>query len=255
MGDISFLSRSAMAESRVLDDAFPQNLSLDNMLSAAVSLSGNDPTRSAVVSNTFNQQNRLSNAGQPVLDRETTEQYLQGFLKTVCVRHPHLSRVEVSQDYEATIGSDVIRQGSVPEDMSFMYFNTCLAVATGMLMSEDSASLALPAASFYSAAIRQIPVISEADGPLAMIHCMLNLVIFSLASNFGGSAWHVIGIVMNQCISLGLHKEPESDEIAAHDQLRRRNLFWSAYLLDRCIGSVLGRPFGIQDEDITVRVS
>ncbi|KAH7031692.1 uncharacterized protein B0I36DRAFT_431731 [Microdochium trichocladiopsis] len=255
MGDISFLSRSAMAESRVRGDAFPRNLSLDNMLSAATSLSGSDPTSSTIVTSALKQQSRLAGGHHPVLDRDSTEPYLQSFLRMVSVKHLHLDRDEVSQDYDTIIDSEAASKGNVSEQLAFTYVNTCLAIAIGMLVSDDAANLSVAISGVYSAAISHIPVVLEADGPLAMIHCMLNVAIFSLASNVGGSTWHIVGIIMNQCISLGLHKEPESDELPVQDQQRRRNLFWSAYALDRCVGAVLGRPFGIQDEDITVRSS
>ncbi|KXJ88335.1 hypothetical protein Micbo1qcDRAFT_167004, partial [Microdochium bolleyi] len=125
------------------------------------------------------------------------------------------------------MSSDALRQGEVPPNLAFTYFNTCLAIALGILSCNDADGLSGFVSTLHDAATSQLSVILKVDGSLAMVHCMLTLALFSMITNSGGSTWHIVGLIMNQCISLGLHKEPEADEdMSCQEQQRRRNLFW-----------------------------
>ena len=62
----------------------------------------------------------------------------------------------------------------------------------------------------------------------------LSLVIYSLYSSSGGSAWHFLGTAIRRLVSLGFFREPEvHDHMSAEEIDMRRWLFWSAYILDR----------------------
>jgi hypothetical protein len=61
---------------------------------------------------------------------------------------------------------------------------------------------------------------------------MLLLAIFSLLSPSGGSAWHLIGLIVQKCVALGLEKEQDYPTQDSH-ALDRTNVFWTAYILDR----------------------
>ena len=113
-------------------------------------------------------------------------------------------------------------------------FTVYLAIATGALLSQESSNLVPLINSLHASAIKQFPVILRKGTGLGVIHCILCLAIFSTYSPHGGSIWHLTGLAMTRCISLGLHKRPEPH--VAHSGSAadyRRKLFWSAYLLDR----------------------
>lgn len=67
-------------------------------------------------------------------------------------------------------------------------------------------------------------------------------------------AWYVFGSLLQIISALGMHRRdwkrstgPQPDYI--HSQCRKR-LFWSAYILDRNLGVVMGRPRHFHDDDI-----
>ncbi|KXS94792.1 hypothetical protein AC578_2515 [Pseudocercospora eumusae] len=67
-------------------------------------------------------------------------------------------------------------------------------------------------------------------------------------------AWYVFGNVLQLISALGLHtinsrSETRSDYIAT--QCRRR-VFWTSYILDKYIGTLLGRPMHFHDEDVNI---
>lgn len=58
---------------------------------------------------------------------------------------------------------------------------------------------------------------------------------------------------MRQCIEQNLHLAISSSDTLLQQQHKRR-IFWECYILDRYSSGVLGRPFAILDEDITIRL-
>lgn len=67
-------------------------------------------------------------------------------------------------------------------------------------------------------------------------------------------AWYVFGSLLQIISALGMHRRdwkrrtgPQPDYI--HSQSRKRT-FWSAYILDRYLGVVMGRPRHFHDDDI-----
>lgn len=67
-------------------------------------------------------------------------------------------------------------------------------------------------------------------------------------------AWYVFGSLLQIISALGMHRRdwkrstgPQLDYI--HSQSRKRT-FWSAYILDRYLGVVMGRPRHFHDDDI-----
>jgi hypothetical protein len=67
----------------------------------------------------------------------------------------------------------------------------------------------------------------------------------------GTSLWDISHFVLRQCIELGYHAPPQSPVTAIEEQKQRR-IFWECYILDRYSSGILGRPFAIADEDISV---
>ncbi|KAF5588774.1 transcription activator acu-15 [Fusarium pseudocircinatum] len=68
--------------------------------------------------------------------------------------------------------------------------------------------------------------------------------------NKGTSVWHLAGLAIRQCLELGLHKQRHVDRQNMEVDDHRKRLFWSAYIFERKIALVLGRPFALSDEEI-----
>ena len=77
---------------------------------------------------------------------------------------------------------------------------------------------------------------------------------YLLMTSRTNQAWYVFGSLLQIISALGMHRRdwkrttsPQPDYI--HSQSRKRT-FWSAYILDRYIGVVMGRPRHFHDDDI-----
>ncbi|OAL35927.1 hypothetical protein AYO20_04833 [Fonsecaea nubica] len=82
------------------------------------------------------------------------------------------------------------------------------------------------------------------------IQVILLVAIYALRSPSGSSIWHLCGLMIRQCVELGLHRQLRKDiSTATSDEFKRR-LFYSIYHLERRIVLVLGRPLTIADDEI-----
>lgn len=238
MGEIGFLSRSAMAEPRSesMEPSRNLNLNLFKMVGAALALDSEDHS----TADGHRLRSHISDTpGQdPIrtLDREGTAEYMILFINHVCLQYPFLSAKGAMSQYDGVMDAlaSCSDHASISErGLSLEYFNTCLGIAIGALLSSDASQLSGFVNSLHWAAKRMLPVIlrNQQDG-LVAIKCMLLLAIFSLLSPSGGSAWHLIGLIIQKCVALGLEKEQDrqTQDRLADDRLQ---VFWSAYMLDR----------------------
>ncbi|EWZ89339.1 hypothetical protein FOWG_09043 [Fusarium oxysporum f. sp. lycopersici MN25] len=77
---------------------------------------------------------------------------------------------------------------------------------------------------------------------------MLLLTIYQLRSPTGPGVWWMIETTMRYCIDNGLYRQatnlpPTLDE-------GRKQIFWTAYMLERSVARTMGRPHSISDRDI-----
>lgn len=233
MGEIGFLSRSAMAEPRDEPGTLPQSLSLVNTLKAALALNASNPSR-ATVSSVPKYEIEFVLLTPTKLRREATLAHMTRFLEHVCISYPFLNAKLLMAQYEQVLATmDENNHGHIPPGTALEYFNVCLAVAIGAMKITGSGSSSSLISSLHLAAVKQLPEIYARD-KFDFLHCILFLVIFSTMSPEGGSSWHLVELAMRTCITLGLHKEPDehthTDDV---EKLRRKNLFWSTYILDR----------------------
>lgn len=218
-----------------MDSSRNLNLNLYKMVVAALALDSSD--HSMADGHRLRSQISDTPGQEPTrkLDREGTINYMTLFVNHVCLQYPFLSTKGAMSQYDAVL--DAISEGCNTtligeRGLSFEYFNTCLGVSIGALLSSDASRLSGLIDSLHLAAKRTLPVILQNQDELVAIKCMLLLAIFSLLSPSGGSAWHLIGLIMQKCVELGLEKEQDyqMQDSLARDRI---DVFWTAYMLDR----------------------
>lgn len=141
-------------------------------------------------------------------------------------------------------------------------FNMVLAVSTIQVYKYDWQSLP-SAESHHIRAMAEInPVL--AHGSIEALQALLLLVQYRTGSSIkdnSASMWHTIGIALRMSLELGLHRESayplkrtsdlDASKLHAYrSQELARRCFWSVICFDRITSNILGRPLGIQDEDI-----
>lgn len=105
---------------------------------------------------------------------------------------------------------------------------------------------------YYLAAlahVKHIPLIGSPDA----IQNSLLLGRFGMYQHIGTSLWDISQFCMRQCVELGYHAPPQTVQAPLYEQKQRR-IFWECYILDRYSSGILGRPYAIADDDITVEL-
>ncbi|KAK4504885.1 hypothetical protein PRZ48_002848 [Zasmidium cellare] len=105
---------------------------------------------------------------------------------------------------------------------------------------------------YFRAAVQNLPKINL-TGSLSGIQNMLLVARFARYYPIECSIWDMSRTCMRQCIALRLHRPP-SKPLAPIDEQVLRNVFWECYLHDRYSSGILGRPYAIAEEDITVQL-
>ncbi|KAF6813660.1 hypothetical protein CPLU01_14596 [Colletotrichum plurivorum] len=244
MGAIGFLSRSAMAEPGDHSDDLPKKFSLAEMISGALAIDGRDPSAACPAPS-------APMIDSPVMSitRDSTGDYIKQFLDQA-VFLPYLDKMSLLGQYEAVLINSQPHSSGSPSPMHI--FNIYMALGIGLLISPGSSHLSMLSSGFRGFAVKQLPAIIRSEPPQEHIHCMIMLLLYSLYNSVGGSAWHLLGLTVKSCISLGLHREPDVHAaLTTVEGNKRRWLFWTVYTLDRL---AMDRPFSIQDDDISVRI-
>ncbi|KAK1846348.1 hypothetical protein CCHR01_11014 [Colletotrichum chrysophilum] len=248
MGAIGFLSRSAMAEPRDNSDDLPRKFSLAEVVSGALAIDGRDPSTAIPAPQSPGITNHLASVSQV-----STLQHVRKFLEWSALL-PYLDEDIFLRQCESIMASRAQPQPA-QNSQSLHNFNVHMACAIGILLSPSSTHLSLLSAGLHSTAIKELPSVLRTEMALEHIHCMIMLLIYSLFNSSGGSAWHLLGLAVKTCISLGLHREPDAhSNLTISEATRRRWLFWTVYYFDRMISLVMDRPVSIQDDDISVRL-
>ncbi|KAF5699757.1 STB5-like transcription factor [Fusarium mundagurra] len=231
MSAIGLLSNKAMAESRTNTGDTPHKLAIIESISAALAVDGRDPSKASSSQPAYVMDDQLI-----PLTREMTLSHFQRFLDW-SVWLPHIDENRLFQQYESVL--ETSNQGADPTRTALPRFNTYLFLAIGISMSPDASRLSSLATKLHESAVKLLPFILHSQEPLDTLHCMLLLAVFSM---FSASA-------------AGLHKAvPPRNTADTEYTYRVEWLFWSVYLWDRSLASVMGRPFAITEVDISVAV-
>ncbi|KAK6220339.1 hypothetical protein QIS74_05841 [Colletotrichum tabaci] len=247
MGAIGFLSRSAMAEPRGQSDELPRKFSLGEIISGALAIDGRDPSKASPAPKTPTIDGHLL-----PLTHDATSGHLRRFLDSI-VFLPYLDEAGLLEQYDIVVANND-RPDHGGRINPLHVFNVHMALAIGILMSPDSAHLSMLSSGYHAVAANQLHSILRSEVSLEHVHCMVMLLLYSLLSSTGGSAWHLLGLTVKTCISLGLHREPDAhSDLTMAEANKRRWLFWTVYSLDRSLSIAMDRPFSIQDDDILVQ--
>jgi hypothetical protein len=102
--------------------------------------------------------------------------------------------------------------------------------------------------------------LSNENGPIRLesVQARLAWCLYLLSSSRINQAWYTFGTMSQMILALGLHRKRYSQSSGAtsspvEGELRKQ-VFWSAYTLDKYLSVILGRPSIFRDEDIDQRL-
>ncbi|QKX60560.1 uncharacterized protein TRUGW13939_07705, partial [Talaromyces rugulosus] len=89
-------------------------------------------------------------------------------------------------------------------------------------------------------------------GDLAALEVLMLQVSYSFFNKLGPNTWILIGMAARMATGMGLHAADQYKNLTVDVAEHQKRLFFSLYMMDRVVSLTLGRPFAIQDDDITV---
>ncbi|KAJ5462071.1 uncharacterized protein N7458_003623 [Penicillium daleae] len=89
-------------------------------------------------------------------------------------------------------------------------------------------------------------------GDLAGLEVLMLQVSYSFFNKIGPNTWFLVGVAARMATGMGLHTSDVYQTLAVDVAEEQKRLFFSLYMMDRVVSLALGRPFAIQDDDITV---
>lgn len=244
MGEIGYLSLSAMAEPRDSSSrsSLSQPISLQTMLKAATSIQGSEPYRSALPNSVANsRKGTIDLVGTSVfsITREMTLEFVHNYINQLSFRFPALNQDQILAHYDLVLPEDGDSHvvGSVADLKVFITYNI---IAVGILLSPEANTLRPLATKLHSSTLDLFPRLLGNEDPIVALQFQLLLIVYSLYSASGGSTWHLTGLAARKCIALGYHREPELREQLSEEKTNsRRWLFWTIYIIDRLVCPLL----------------
>lgn len=231
MGEIRFLSHSAMAEGPNETGGLSQELSIGRMLRSTLSLSGANPAHSVI--DPYGQSVAAMVDLSITSNRLLALPFVTRFVETIGVQFLHLNSKEILDDFETLFKTSEDTNSHIDCLSPVKRFNLYLSLATGALLSPGSGALQGLASNYHATAMKLFPGILDNGTRLDILQCMLSLIIYSMHSALGGSAWHLMGLAMKKAIAFRFHKDVDADAQISPEILNTRNVFWSLYTLDR----------------------
>ncbi|KAK9452662.1 fungal-specific transcription factor domain-containing protein [Dipodascopsis uninucleata] len=129
-------------------------------------------------------------------------------------------------------------------------FDMILAIATSTVQKYEWNLVASPE-SYSQRATQKLNRVLCLKGTKPLIAVLL-LSVYSLMHDTSASVWHLVGIAVRLCMELGLHRDSGREQVSFFETEMRRRCFWCVFALDRMVSVTLGRPLGINDNDIDV---
>lgn len=188
---------------------------------------------------------------RPNLEKPFMIQLVSTFFKENFHSYPFLERNDVIQ---FLLFNDFQKIDSLPPKESFeifmvMFIGYCSMERVGTLNTDLTLKRYL-----VSKSIEQASNVITFDN-IESIRYLLLLGIYSLFDTAGFTSWHIAGNITRLTLSLGLNRNTalRSRNISDREVAEVKNrVFWSAYNFDRFVSISLGRPFGIDDDDINI---
>ncbi|KAL4865522.1 hypothetical protein BDV12DRAFT_200054 [Aspergillus spectabilis] len=165
------------------------------------------------------------------------------------VQHPFLEPTAIWATVTRVEEYRQLTPNSMSDEHRHNLFQLYMVMSIGAVRSFRRGEASLHPFGFFTAALQVMAPRGFCFNRLEDIQNFLLIGRFGVYFYIGCSIWEIGRICIRICIELSLHREPAG---LGEDQEQRLIVFWESYSLDRFASSMLGRPFGIDDNDIEI---
>ncbi|KIW77665.1 hypothetical protein Z517_07497 [Fonsecaea pedrosoi CBS 271.37] len=142
----------------------------------------------------------------------------------------------------------------VPSSLWFIHYLLILAFGKAFVVQSNKGRKP-PGAELFVYAMKLIPDLAfySAD-PIEAIQVLCCAALYLQCLDFRGAAYRIIGQALRTSLENGMHTEMRSQQVDSDLSQRRRKVWWTVYILDRQMSSLMGVPMGIADESISAEL-
>ncbi|KAJ9608633.1 hypothetical protein H2200_006404 [Cladophialophora chaetospira] len=231
----------AMAHEKVMHEP----LSPDNLLFEGKSYDlGWDGTR---------RPSLASQAEVPALPSTDFATYLLSAVKFHCGQLFHLFEEEKFMQQFSAFQENPMQ---VTQNPSLWFIHYLLILAFGKaFVGQGSKGQKPPGAELFVYALTLMPEFAfyTAD-PIEAIQVVCCAALYLHCLDFRGAAFRMIGQALRMALENGMHTEMQSQQIDPVLAERSRKVWWTVYILDRQMSSLMGVPMGISDDLISAEL-
>ncbi|OHW94686.1 C6 transcription factor [Colletotrichum incanum] len=141
-------------------------------------------------------------------------------------------------------------------DARLWYIQFLLIMAFGKaLLVPGDPTQTIPGSILVTRALELLPDVHGLyQDPVLSVEILCCLALYLQSVDHRNSAYTYIGQAFRIALTQGLHREPLQGLLNDSEANRLRCIWWTLYILDRKLSSLMGAPNSIQDNDITVQL-
>ncbi len=199
---------------------------------------------------------RLSLATQPdppALPSTDFAMYLISAVKFHCGQLFHLFEEEHFMQQFSAFQDNPIQ---VTQSHGLWYIHYLLILAFGKaFVGQNSKGRKPPGAELFVHALELMPDFAfyRAD-PIEAIQVLCCAALYLHCLDYRGAAFRMIGQALRMAMEHGMHTDMRSQQVDPLLAQRCRMIWWTVYILDRQMSSLMGVPMGISDELISAEL-
>ncbi|KAI6750497.1 hypothetical protein HG530_014778 [Fusarium avenaceum] len=180
--------------------------------------------------------------------------YLTNTVKFHIVQTYHLFDEEHFMQNLMSLYSDGPPPLSAENRMRYVQYFLVMALGKGLL-TRGMSKAGLPGGDYFMRAMELFPNANDLyQDPILSIEVCCGLALYLQAVDHRNSAYLYLGMALRIALSQGLHRDIVSGVLDDLEVTRYRNAWWTLYILDRKLSSLMGAPCSIHDSDISVPI-
>ncbi|KAK4502313.1 hypothetical protein PRZ48_005738 [Zasmidium cellare] len=186
------------------------------------------------------------------LRRDESSALISQYANSILVLYPFISEQELLRYHDTVLQFQSGGGNSISGDTSHCFFIVYMALATVCSNTSKRPVFDFLASKLWAHASTLGKNISSAHS----VQCMISLALCVVHGQGYQYATEIVAMAMTRAIASGFHRlrNSSSDEPDRDGVQEKRRAFWIIYVLDRLLANTMGRPYGIEDQDISTQI-
>ncbi|TPX17756.1 uncharacterized protein E0L32_002857 [Thyridium curvatum] len=192
---------------------------------------------------------------QPSVENLPSRDYALFLLMTVKFHLGPLSQIIHDDSFRQHLERFYRNPAAEASQSRYWYAQLLIILAYGEAFSANGTMKTIPGLDYASRALALTSSLIPMGGDtLAAAEALCLIALYLQALDLRLMAFQMIGQALRICLIEGWHRQMPADQVDVRHSQRCNTVFWTAYIIDREFGTLVGAPSSIRDEDITTKL-